>query len=58
MNITINGRYWIDCLIKEAKKKSEEKEVMALVVCPECGERLWPQGGCFVCLLCGYESCS
>ncbi len=58
MNMKINSRFWIDCLLDEAKKKQEQKEVKKVSVCPECGDKLWPQGGCFVCLLCGYESCS
>jgi len=26
-------------------------------VCPECGQRMQPEGRCFVCLACGCSKC-
>ncbi len=30
----------------------------SLVVCPECGEIMEPEGGCYLCRNCGYSKCS
>jgi ribonucleoside-diphosphate reductase alpha chain len=30
----------------------------SLVVCPECGEIMEPEGGCYTCRHCGYSKCS
>ncbi len=30
----------------------------SLVVCPECGEIMEPEGGCYTCRNCGYSKCS
>ncbi len=30
----------------------------SLVVCPECGEIMEPEGGCYLCRGCGYSKCS
>jgi ribonucleoside-diphosphate reductase alpha chain len=30
----------------------------SLVVCPECGEIMEPEGGCYLCRHCGYSKCS
>lgn len=29
----------------------------ATYICPECGCRLQPEGGCALCLDCGYSKC-
>jgi len=26
-------------------------------ICPECGNRMQPEGRCFVCRACGYSKC-
>lgn len=26
-------------------------------MCPECGSRMIPQEGCYICMSCGYSSC-
>ena len=57
MSVTINQQSWLKCLLDEGAKKLHDQEPAQNRVCPECGDKLWPQGGCFVCLLCGYESC-
>ena len=30
----------------------------SLMVCPECGDIMQPEGGCYVCRDCGYSKCS
>ena len=26
--------------------------------CPECGNKLQPEGGCAICICCGFSKCS
>jgi len=37
---------------------SATKGPRSLVVCPECGDVMEPEGGCYVCRNCGYSKCS
>jgi ribonucleoside-diphosphate reductase alpha chain len=37
---------------------SATKGPRSLVVCPECGDVMEPEGGCYVCRHCGYSKCS
>lgn len=30
----------------------------SLVICPECGEIMEPEGGCYLCRACGFSKCS
>lgn len=25
--------------------------------CPDCGNEMWPDGGCLYCPICGYSPC-
>lgn len=27
-------------------------------ICPDCGNEMKPEGGCWVCVYCGYSPCS
>lgn len=57
--MTIAKRYNIVCKkLSVSQLISLQKEMKKGLVCPECGNRLWPVNGCFTCPLCGYESCS
>ena len=40
--------------VKLIKKKLN---AVTLMVCPECGNRLVPEGGCAFCPCCGYSPC-
>lgn len=30
---------------------------MKTKVCPECGNKVWHNGGCWICPVCGYSPC-
>ncbi|MGF7060819.1 hypothetical protein [Brassicibacter mesophilus] len=36
-------------------KKTENK--LAKNICVECGSVMKPEGGCFICMNCGYSPC-
>ncbi|MEQ6359548.1 hypothetical protein V7D15_07530 [Thermoanaerobacter thermohydrosulfuricus] len=46
--------------VKENSKKEEkEKQILysGAVICPECGNIMLPEGGCWFCPVCGYSPC-
>lgn len=48
---------FVDNLSAKFKDKQISKETMWRNKCPECGEPLEKQGGCYTCTSCGYNKC-
>jgi ribonucleoside-diphosphate reductase alpha chain len=50
-------------MLKDLEVLSVENEIKPLtykgksVNCPECGEKLQPEGGCLFCPICGWSAC-
>ncbi|WP_156936250.1 hypothetical protein [Clostridiisalibacter paucivorans] len=42
---------------KKQQKNKENKRKNQKDVCKECGAKMRPEGGCFVCPNCGYSPC-
>jgi len=44
---------------KEKEKEEENKKMLysGMVECPECGNIMYPEGGCWFCPVCGYSPC-
>jgi ribonucleoside-diphosphate reductase alpha chain len=42
---------------KENEEKNKEMLYSGMVECPECGNIMYPEGGCWFCPVCGYSPC-
>lgn len=52
------GNEFLICKSFESPTKEVQRPLNTQqLICPECGYRLIPEGGCSVCINCGYSPC-
>ena len=50
----------VESLVNNEQVKTIEEKAIAIdnkIICPMCGEKLRPEGGCYTCNSCGYSKC-